>query len=82
MLQRRARLPEQQPAQERAKVRLALRLPAIGADLLQDPAAATLERLGAIMGRDFADVSPLDGVFIGGSGQRMKVSVEVTPLGP
>ena len=32
------------------------------------------------MGRDFADVSPLDGVFIGGSGQRMKVSVEVTPL--
>jgi DNA mismatch repair protein MutL len=35
--------------------RLALRLPAIGADLLQDPAAATLERLGAIMGRDFAD---------------------------
>jgi DNA mismatch repair protein MutL len=32
-----------------------VRLPAIGADLLQDPAAATLERLGAIMGRDFAD---------------------------
>jgi transglutaminase-like putative cysteine protease len=32
------------------------------------------------MGRDFADVSPLDGVFIGRAGQRMKVSVEVTPL--
>jgi len=39
----------------RDEERLALRLPAIGADLLQDPAAATLERLGAIIGRDFAD---------------------------
>jgi DNA mismatch repair protein MutL len=39
----------------RDEERLALRLPAIGPDLLQDPAAATLERLGAIMGRDFAD---------------------------
>ncbi len=39
----------------RDEERLALRLPAIAADLLQDPAAATLERLGAIMGRDFAD---------------------------
>jgi len=39
----------------RDEERLALRLPAIGADLLEDPAAATLERLGAIMGRDFAD---------------------------
>ena len=39
----------------RDEERLAMRLPAIGADLLQDPAAATLERLGAIMGRDFAD---------------------------
>jgi DNA mismatch repair protein MutL len=39
----------------RDEERLALRLPAIGADLLQDPAAATLERLGAIMGRDFGE---------------------------
>jgi DNA mismatch repair protein MutL len=39
----------------RDEERLSLRLPAIAADLLQDPAAATLERLGAIMGRDFAD---------------------------
>ncbi|HKP23435.1 MAG TPA: DNA mismatch repair endonuclease MutL [Dongiaceae bacterium] len=39
----------------RDEERLALRLPAIGADLLEDPAAATLERLGTIMGRDFAD---------------------------
>ena len=39
----------------RDEEKLALRLPAIGADLLGDPAAASLERLGAIMGRDFAD---------------------------
>ncbi|HET6161697.1 MAG TPA: DNA mismatch repair endonuclease MutL [Dongiaceae bacterium] len=39
----------------RDEERLALRLPPIAGDLLQDPAAATLERLGAIMGRDFAD---------------------------
>ncbi|MEZ5832499.1 MAG: DNA mismatch repair endonuclease MutL [Dongiaceae bacterium] len=39
----------------RDEERLALRLSAVAADLLQDPAAATLERLGAIMGRDFAD---------------------------
>jgi DNA mismatch repair protein MutL len=39
----------------RDEERLALRLPAVGADLLQDPAASMLERLGAIMGRDFAD---------------------------
>jgi DNA mismatch repair protein MutL len=39
----------------RDEERLALRLPAIGGDLLADPAAASLERLGAIMGRDFAD---------------------------
>jgi DNA mismatch repair protein MutL len=32
-----------------------LRLPAIAADLLADPAAARLQRLGAIMGRDFGD---------------------------
>ncbi|MFT4025380.1 MAG: transglutaminase family protein [Novosphingobium sp.] len=32
------------------------------------------------MGRDFADVSPVDGVFIGGRGQRMKVSVDVSPV--
>ncbi len=30
------------------------------------------------MGRDYADVAPIDGVFVGGSGQQMKVSVDVT----
>jgi transglutaminase-like putative cysteine protease len=42
---------------------------------------ATNDHIFTAMGRDFADVSPVDGVFIGGAGQRMKVSVEVTPLG-
>ena len=35
--------------------RVLLRLPAVGADLLADPAAARLQRLSAIMGRDFGD---------------------------
>jgi DNA mismatch repair protein MutL len=39
----------------RDEEKLALRLPAVSADLLEDAAAASLERLGAIMGRDFAD---------------------------
>ena len=48
-----------------------------------DPTNAMLagnDHIFTAMGRDFTDVSPLDGVFIGGGGQRMKVSVEVTPL--
>jgi len=48
-----------------------------------DPTNAMLagnDHIFTAMGRDFSDVSPLDGVFIGGGGQRMKVSVEVTPL--
>jgi DNA mismatch repair protein MutL len=39
----------------RDEEKLALRLPAVSGDLLEDAAAASLERLGAIMGRDFAD---------------------------
>jgi len=31
------------------------------------------------MGRDYADVAPVDGVFHGGAGQEMKVSVDVAP---
>lgn len=34
------------------------------------------------MGRDYADVSPIDGVFHGQSGQHLKVSVDVSPIGP
>ncbi len=33
------------------------------------------------MGRDYSDVSPLDGVFHGGAGQTMKVAVDVAPQG-
>ena len=50
-----------------------------------DPTNAMLagnDHIFTAMGRDFTDVSPLDGVFIGGGGQRMKVSVEVTPIDP
>lgn len=32
------------------------------------------------MGRDYGDVAPLDGVFHGGGGQQMKVSVDVAPV--
>ncbi len=48
-----------------------------------DPTNALLagnDHIFTAMGRDFADVSPLDGVFIGGAGQKMKVSVEVALL--
>ncbi|MEY2927986.1 MAG: hypothetical protein RL367_2463 [Pseudomonadota bacterium] len=48
-----------------------------------DPTNAMLagtDHIFTAMGRDFADVSPVDGVFIGRVGQRMKVAVEVTPL--
>jgi len=48
-----------------------------------DPTNAVMagnDHIFTAMGRDFADVSPLDGVFIGGAGQRMKVSVEVAPV--
>lgn len=48
-----------------------------------DPTNAVIvanDHIFTAMGRDYADVSPVDGVFIGGAGQRMKVSVEVTPL--
>lgn len=33
------------------------------------------------MGRDYSDVSPLDGVFHGGGGQTMDVAVDVEPVG-
>ena len=32
------------------------------------------------MGRDYADVAPIDGVFVGGQGQRQVVSVDVAPI--
>jgi transglutaminase-like putative cysteine protease len=32
------------------------------------------------IGRDYADVSPIDGIFIGGGQQKIKTSVDVVPL--
>lgn len=32
------------------------------------------------MGRDYADVAPIDGIFIGGGAQRLTTSVDVVPL--
>lgn len=32
------------------------------------------------MGRDYADVAPIDGVFLGASGQTLSTSVDVTPV--
>ncbi len=48
-----------------------------------DPTNDTLARADHIftaMGRDYADVAPLDGVFHGGSKQTMTVSVDVAPV--
>ena len=47
-----------------------------------DPTNDTLARSDHIftaMGRDYADVAPLDGVFHGGAGQRLAISVDVAP---
>ena len=49
-----------------------------------DPTNACLARTDHIftaMGRDYADVAPIDGVFHGGGGQKMTVSVDVAPEG-
>ena len=49
-----------------------------------DPTNDTLARSDHIftaMGRDYADVAPLDGVFHGGAGQTMTMSVDVAPVG-
>ena len=48
-----------------------------------DPTNATLARSDHIftaMGRDYGDVAPIDGVFVGGDEQKMKVSVDVVPV--
>jgi len=48
-----------------------------------DPTNDTLARSDHIftaMGRDYADVAPLDGVFHGGAGQTMTSSVDVAPV--
>jgi transglutaminase-like putative cysteine protease len=47
-----------------------------------DPTNAVLAREEHVMlavGRDYTDVAPVDGVILGSGGQRMEVSVSVTP---
>ena len=49
-----------------------------------DPTNACLARgdhIFTAMGRDYGDVAPIDGVFHGGGGQKMTVSVDVAPEG-
>jgi hypothetical protein len=33
------------------------------------------------IGRDYADVAPIDGVVVASGGQKLEVSVSVTPVG-
>ena len=51
----------------------------IGFDPTNDKLADT-DYIFIGMGRDYGDVSPLDGVFHGGAGQTMRVAVDVMPL--
>jgi len=39
------------------------------------------DHIVAAIGRDYADVAPIDGIFLGRDGQKIEVSVDVEPLG-
>lgn len=52
----------------------------IGFDPTNDCLVQT-DHIFTAMGRDYADVAPLDGVFRGGGGQAMTVAVDVAPEG-
>lgn len=48
-----------------------------------DPTNAALagsDYIVVAVGRDYSDVSPIDGMFVGGRGQRIDVEVDVVPL--
>ena len=48
-----------------------------------DPTNACLvggDHIITAMGRDYADVAPIDGVFTGQEGQKIEVSVDVEPI--
>lgn len=51
----------------------------IGFDPTNDMIAGS-DHIFVAMGRDYADVAPLDGVFHGGGGQAMAVAVDVVPV--
>lgn len=56
------------------------RLGWIGADPTNN-CLVGLDHIAVAMGRDYADIAPIDGVFLGNSSQRMNVAVDVTPIG-
>lgn len=51
----------------------------IGFDPTNNCLAGT-DHIFTAMGRDYADIAPIDGVFLGGAGQRLATSVDVEPL--
>ena len=51
----------------------------IGFDPTNNVLAQT-DHIFTAMGRDYGDVAPLDGVFLGSAGQQMRTSVDVVPL--
>ncbi|AXK80285.1 transglutaminase family protein [Pseudolabrys taiwanensis] len=52
----------------------------IGLDPTNDMPAGT-DHLVLAIGRDYADVAPIDGVIVAAGGQRLEVAVQVTPVG-
>lgn len=51
----------------------------VGFDPTNDVLAGT-DHIFVAMGRDYSDIAPIDGVFMGGAGQRLAVSVDVEPV--
>jgi len=51
----------------------------VGFDPTNDVLAGT-DHIFTAMGRDYADVAPIDGVVLGGGRQRIEVSVDVAPV--
>lgn len=51
----------------------------VGFDPTNDVLAGT-DHIFVAMGRDYADIAPIDGVFMGGAGQRLAVCVDVEPV--
>ncbi|HVZ51045.1 MAG TPA: transglutaminase family protein [Pseudolabrys sp.] len=51
----------------------------IGLDPTNDMLAGD-DHVVLAIGRDYADVAPIDGVIVGGGGQKLEVSVRVTPI--
>jgi transglutaminase-like putative cysteine protease len=52
----------------------------VGLDPTNDMLSGT-DHVPLAVGRDYADVAPIDGVVFGSGGQQLKVSVQVTPVG-